>query len=752
MNYQLPRGSRVTAGYTRNRDQAWGRSTIFRDQFRVDNFDGTLTTKDLLTLGGYFVLLQSADQQLALDVRAGYARDRFRSGQLDVDSWLDGQDPFLGFRVSNLKFHINEDNFKPLGLDVFDPSDEFVMLIRSGGATQEQFQFYPKRDDLAVTQSLAGLGDQSLRANPFGWRTNVEIRGPGNGGLQVRREDRLQLRGSVDWQIGRFNRLKAGAEWVDVDLSSTTIPLFDEHTIPEVAQPTRIGAFLQDRFDIGDLVLEGGIRWDYLDPNVTLSRVPGFTFSVPDSLQKGFVKVQPDGSIGLKWEGDNCGGVTALNPNGTCITNFLETDTKSEFSPRLGASFPVTPTSTFRLSYGRFVQMPAFFTGATVFANSPGTANAVVGFLQSSSNDFALNANTNDRFARDVELPSTRTFEFGYRQLIGTSLVLDVAAFNKKQRGGLAYRKELFEEPLFEGAFRNVTVAANADFTESNGFEVKVDHSIGNLLWQSLTYSFIDARGTGSDEETFVGLIFRATSNVSAVLQQPVNAPELLLPLEMSRQHNISWTGSLQFPQDYMEGTAAGAILRDFGVFAVLRVRSGLPFTLVQQSGRGFIGPPSRSDGPAPASNLSALRTPWRTEFDIRATKGFRFAGVQGLVFADWRNPFDLEDREVVFLETGNDVNEQARSAFLTNALLDSRLDGEQGTIDDFDIKEESTENTFNKFMLLRAEERFGDGDGVFTVEEQNVAFGQLWEATRGLENVFRISNQSLRLGVRLSF
>ncbi len=548
-----------------------------------------------------------------------------------------------------------------------------------------------------------------------------------------------------------------------MDLSSTTVPLFQGATIPEAAKPVRLGAFLQDRLDIGDLVLEAGVRWDYLDPKVSLPRTPGYTFSVPDSLQQGFTSLKSDGTIGFKFDGDDCGGVSPTNPTGACMTNFLETKSKSEFSPRLGASFPVTPTSTFRLSYGRFVQMPAFFTGITVFSNNPGNANAIVGFLQSANNDFGLDANTNDRFARDMELPTTRTFEFGYRQLIGSSLVIDIAAYNKKQRGHLTYRKQQFEEPLNPGQFNNISIATNADFTETNGFDFKLDHAIGNLFSQSLTYSFLDARGTGSDEEAYVGLLFRATSNLSTVTRQPENPPEVLLPLEQSRAHSISWFGNLSFPADYMRGSTLGAILSDFGFFTILRVRSGLPYTRLQPQQLNTIGPPSRSGGQAPASTVSSRTTPWSVGFDLRLIKGFSLGGDwRAQFFVDWRNPFNLEQRNQVFLETGNEFNEPARDAFLFNALADSRLDGD-ADIRDFDIVGEGQDNTFNTFMLLRAEERYGiddpttpdvneRGDGIFTVEEQNVAFGERYEAFRGAENVFRISNQNLRLGFRVSF
>jgi hypothetical protein len=83
--------------------------------------------------------------------------------------------------------------------------------------------------------------------------------------------------------------------------------------------------------------------------------------------------------------------------------------------------------------------------------------------------------------------------------------------------------------------------------------------------------------------------------------------------------------------------------------------------------------------------------------------------------------------------------------------MSDTRLDGEPD-IDDFDIRAESPENPFNQFMLLRAEQRFGNGDGIFTVEEQEAAFGQMYENDFGINSRFKTSDQLMRLGVRIAF
>ena len=746
LNWQLPRGSRLNFAFTRNRNQGYGRGG-FTNLFRLDNFDGNLNTRNVFTLGWFQTLTQSADQQLALDVRASYQTDRFSNGTLTSNWWQDNRDPFLGFAFGNPEFLIPDDT-QITGIPAFDFTDEFLNAYRSNGVPYDSMRFYPQRNDLDVSQSLTGLSD-NLRANPYGMRTGYTINGYGNGGLQKVNEDRLQLRGTLDWQLGRFNRLKLGGEYIKIDMLANNIPLFEGIPLPEKGSPTRIGAFLQDRLDIGDLVLEGGVRWDYLDPGADYSRAPGYVFNVPDSLKQGFTRFDAEtgGYVPL-----NACGPNSFDPTAPCKSNFIEGTTKSEFSPRLGASFPVTPTSTFRLSYGRFVQTPAFFTAGGFASGEAGTAAQTVGFFQNTNFDL-VNANTNQIWGRDIDMPSTRTFEFGYRQLIGQSLVIDVSAFNKKQRSALAARKLPFEDPNREGATTFLNVITNKDWTESNGFEAKLDKAFGNLSVSSLSYSFIDARGTGSDPFTYTALILRGSSNISALTGAPENPPEVLLPLEQSRKHNISLTSSLAFPVDYMQGSTIGSILSDFGVFAILRLRSGLPYTKLINSGNGQVGPPSNAGlNGTPQSSISNVQTSWTTSLDFRFTKGFQLGKGWNLqAFLDWRNPFNIANSNVAFLETAGIVNQQHREAQLLTALSDTRLDGDN-LIRDFDIAVESPETDFNKYSLMRAEERWGDGDGVFTVEEQQLAFSQTYESNFG-ENVrFKTSDQLFRLGLRIAF
>lgn len=751
LNFQLPRGSRLNFSYTRNRNQNFGRDVGGLNNFLPDDIFGGRNLEQVFTLGWYQTITQSANSQLSLDLRASYQTDDNQTGLVNYNWYQDNRDPFMGFTLSDVKFAL-EDVYGSdptiTGFDWFNPTDELVNAYRSNAVPTDSMRAFSNRFDLSRSQSVTGRSD-ALRYNPYGYYTNYSIRGYDNDGWYRTQEDRFQVRGAFDWQIGRFNRAKFGGEYMNIDLRNNGITLYDNVPMPEESQPVRVGAFIQDRLDIGDLVLEGGLRWDYLDPDTQFSRTPAYVYNVPDSLKKGFVVYNAETK---SYEPMNACGPESANPDGACINNFVDGKTKSEFSPRLGASFPVTPTSTFRLSYGRFVQTPAFFSNSGFTSGQAGVSNRGIGMMVNSNSDL-LNQNTNSTFSRDVDMPSTRVFEFGYRQLIGQDLVIDLSAFNKKQRSALAVRKLPWEDPTRPGAVTYLNTLTNRDFTETNGFEVRLDKAFGNMFQTNLSYSFIDARGTGSDPYSYTSLILRATTNLSSLTGEPSAPPEALLLLDQSRKHNVGWTTSTMFPSDFQEGTFLGAVMQEVGFFTVLTLRSGLPYTKLINFGNGQIGPPSLAglEG-IPESSINGNTTGWNWTFDFRLTKGFQLGRSLNLqAFLDWRNPLNLTNQTTVFLETAAAVNEQHRDQQLGVALRDSRLDGDND-IRAFDIMAESPETDFNKFMLLRAEQRYGNGDGIYTVEEQERAFGERYEDIWGENTRFRTSDQSFRLGLRLAF
>jgi hypothetical protein len=296
-----------------------------------------------------------------------------------------------------------------------------------------------------------------------------------------------------------------------------------------------------------------------------------------------------------------------------------------------------------------------------------------------------------------------------------------------------------------------LNVLTNADYSLARGVDLRFDRRFSEIADFSLNYSFVDARGTGSEPNTYTDLILRRNTNLSILTGNPVAPPELLLTLNQSRAHNVSSTFSLLFPADYKEGTLAGRVLGDLGLFATLRVASGLPYTRLDNNGDGQTGPPTLVGlGGTPAEDLNASRTPGFRSFDIRLARGFRVGDNRLRLTADMRNPLHIFNTTSVWLETGEITNTIHREKGIDALLRDATLDGD-ANIDDFDIMRESQDNALNKYMLMQAEARFGNGDGMFTVAEQLAAFGSFYDLGNNPLG-FRSGDRSLRLGLEFIF
>lgn len=748
LSYGLGRGSKLDFTYYRNRDQNLTRGSI-SGLLNPDAWTGNLTTRNMFTLGGYFLISQTAEQALALDVRASYQKEMGQSGTVEKDYLESHQSPALGFNVKSVEFVMDPDDW-PV-------NDELVTAFRSGLASEDMFLMaIGGATNLTARQGVRGI-TTVLALNPWGIRSspgafaNINTSGIGNQAQSWASENRWYLSGTADWQMNRFNRIWLGGEATLGDAQARTVWLYQRpglgaQLVPQQYKPKSIGVFLQDRLDLGDVVLEGGVRMDRFDPDGDFPRIPGYVSVLPDSLTRDRASLTPgDGSVldRMQMNGDCGGAATAANRTNSagqvvCKDNFIPAKVRTIFSPKLAVSFPVTATSTFRLSYGQNAQAPQLVNAG--------------GILDDVYNDLASGqANTNTTFGRDVKIPTTTIFEAGYRQVFGGATVVDVAAYSKTNRNGLSYRKIQYEDPT-TGRSTFINSLSNADYSLARGIDVRVDRRLSEIADVGVNYSYLDARGTGSDPTTYTGLIVRRNTNLQLITGQPVEAPDVLLQLDQSRTHSLSSTFSLNFGDDFMEDNrVANTVLSDVGVFATVRVASGLPYTRLENEANGQIGPPTAAGASGTlAEQINASRTPMEKRFDLRLTKGFEVFGRGARLFADWRNPLNLVNTDNVFMETGTVTNTEFENKFVSELQSVSTLDGD-AIIDDIVIATEGEQNAVNKYMLFRAEERFGNGDGVFTVGEQRTAYTHLYNLFSGPQTL-RESNRYLRLGLEIVF
>jgi hypothetical protein len=157
-------------------------------------------------------------------------------------------------------------------------------------------------------------------------------------------------------------------------------------------------------------------------------------------------------------------------------------------------------------------------------------------------------------------------------------------------------------------------------------------------------------------------------------------------------------------------------------------------------------------------------------QLDMRFTKGFAIRGVDLTAYVDARNILNLTNVLSVFQGTRDVRNAKEAgiswandsSGFADEAKKSSAYDAGNidlsfgGLTDPRDgcgawVISYGQPSPVNCVYLIRAEERFGDGDHIFTLEEQRRASTAQYLTTRGLNNFYGAPRR-LRLGLEINF
>ncbi len=317
------------------------------------------------------------------------------------------------------------------------------------------------------------------------------------GGVDARHVNRLSAtyatRLDFTRQFGKSHLVKTGFEyrWNELDVEDFTIvvdPFLYGDTTPRqnrddsrlytdyTRKPIEISAYIQDKIEIEDLIINIGLRYDYFDSQ---SRVPT-DLRDPDN---SFLNAPEDQA-------------------------YRMAKPKQQISPRLGFAFPITATGVIYASYGQFFQIPEFLRlyENPTFNVRGGTFNTVLG-----------NA--------DLEAQRSVLYEIGLQQQINDLMSMDLTVYHRDVRfllgtslysryfGGDSYGR--YENNDF-GSVRGVTGALNFNDPRSGV-------SIG------LNYTYQSARGNGSDP---LQAFFDAQGSNEA------NA--VLIPLDWDTRHNLT--------------------------------------------------------------------------------------------------------------------------------------------------------------------------------------------------------------------
>lgn len=708
LNYTYGKGSRITLSNLASQTQ--GREFDHDNLYNPQAAFGDRKWSRVTTLTWAQTLSRTAERALTLEASLGYQTDRGIRSPFTLDSERSSREPFGGFMLRPLRFLFDFDNF-PL-------DQELVENFRFNRAGTRRTPYDVENTDQYL------LKDQ-YRNNAYGLTGWSESGGPDND-FRLYRENRYLARAILDGQVDRYNRVKLGGEFIRYSIDRYQSFLTSTSKIGDVylEDPVRWNLFAENRLDLGDVVLVGGLRYDSYNSRAERP------YQL-DTLRASQTFGQYVFGFDPRFVGDF---------EGKPLTIGRRDRSHGYLSPHIQVSFPVTERTNVRLSYAHQVETPDF--AIVLFGvNAAGIGN-------------------------DLDLGKTIAYEFGVRHAFSDDMVLDVAAYNRDNLSNASLRTLPLFDPITREQAGITSRFTNADFGNSRGVDVRLDRRVGAWFNGTIGYSYQSAKSTafGPFDNEFRGLA--ALLATAGGVGPP---PQAILPTTFSQPHTLTGALSLTVPASWREGTTLGAIARQVGLFATLRYASGTPYTRCDPKAGNEDVTSGNDFCPAGGGAVHGSRLPAVRQFDLRAIKGLDLGRLQLTAYLDARNLFNFRNVLQVFAATGDAVSQRDRvkvwaadSALYAaeaaaagvrhgDGSMDLRFGGAVASGCAGWLTASQVAAAPNCVYLIRAEERYGDGDHVFTIEEQRRASEANYAVDHGLHQ-FTGPPRLLRVGLELSF
>lgn len=370
--------------------------------------------------------------------------------------------------------------------------------------------------------------------------------------------------------------------------------VYPEGSITRAKFPVFAALYIQDKIEFKDLVLNLGLRYDYINSD-------SYAFVDP---------AHPELAINKS--------TNEIDPSG-----FYRVAPFKAVSPRIGMAFPVTDRTVFHAQYGKFVQQSRLrdiYQGyySTGFNLSGGFfIPAPVGF--------------------DVRPTRTTQYEIGFTQQISDFASFDITGYYKDIQDQIVYDQQ---RAGAGSPFGSYFILRNGDFATTKGVEVTFNMRRMKRIQMNASLSFNDAQGTGSFPNSNRGIVGAPLDGVT------VFTPQYVTPLEF----NNAIRGTLNVDYHFAKNDGP-PLLQQFGASVLMTFNSGHPFTM------GIGGADLEGDARdrQPTQPLNSSTTPWFLQTDLKVDKTFSIAEKLGAtVYLLVTNLFDTKNVTNVFLRTGS--------------------------------------------------------------------------------------------------
>jgi len=279
--------------------------------------------------------------------------------------------------------------------------------------------------------------------------------------------------------------------------------------------PITFAAYLQDKFEWQDLVINAGIRFDYYDSK----------------------------ALRIKNVDAPFGPVTNSTLDREDVT---ETEAFTRWSPRLGIGFPVSDRTVMHLSYGKFFQRPDL-------------NNLYVGY------DFYEYMVTGGFFYTfgnpNLEPEETTAYEFGLSHQLSENTSINITAYYKDV-SGLTQAQTISANP------ESYSMYFNNDFGTIKGLDIAFNMRRMQGVSLDLNYTLSQAKGTGSF----------ATSNYNIAWTRS-EAPLMTAPLAFDQRHKFTGIVDIRAGNNEGPQIGEIYPLENAGVNFIMNLQSGSPYS-----------------------------------------------------------------------------------------------------------------------------------------------------------------------------
>jgi outer membrane receptor protein involved in Fe transport len=417
-------------------------------------------------------------------------------------------------------------------------------------------------------------------------------------------------------QVNKTHQLKLGSEVRLHELklySFQVVPKTDESgqqlipfqpAIPDMSsiyeadydrKPREVSAYVQDKVEFNDIIINLGLRYDYFDANASVFVDPTdpniWSPFKPEHIYKNYAPGVPEKDL------------VKYTPEERRAFMQRKVDAKMALSPRLGIAFPITDRGVIHFSYGHFFQVPEFqylYTGPD-FKITSGSGNGLFG-------------------NPDLKPQKTVMYELGLQQQLSNDLGADVTVFYRDIRDWVGTSRLLDTYKLTV----KYSMFENKDYENVRGITLKLEKRMSNNFSFRADYTFQIAEGTYSN----------ATDEYNAALNN--EAPQIMLvPMNWDQRHTFN--AQLMYN------------ISGWTVSVIGRYWSGRPYT------PSF--PASEKVGQSAVFGLppNSSRNPDQRGLDMTINKTFPLASRVNLnFFVNVYNVLDLRDAVAVYGDTGS--------------------------------------------------------------------------------------------------